>query len=278
MKLWIWSDLHLECQGKDLPAEAPAGPDIIVCAGDLCHAPDLASTAKGVVDRYGLPMVFVPGNHEYYRGNYPRHSRSMAVDRMLMAEAAEASRNWACRLHLLDDGVVEVGGVRFLGSTLWTDFTMGSDDPVDVAWRINDARSLSPDFRHVRHHGDHMLSPQDMLAMNAEARRFLLGEMAKPFDGPTVAVTHFLPHPAATPSAYQGDPANFMYACGEKAFGALLESRDAPALWVCGHTHHPVNVEIGRTRIVCNPAGFSAAPDERDGGFRWDFVVEVGPR
>lgn len=276
MKLWIWSDLHLECQGKAFPAKAPVGADVIVCAGDLCHAPDLARTAKEIVDRYGMPMVIVPGNHEYYRGSYPNHARSIAIDSVLMAEAAEASREWACPLHLLNDGVVEIDGVRFMGGTLWTDFSMGAESSTDIAWRMNDARSLSPDFRHIRHHAEQMLSPQDMLEMNGETRRFLLGKLAEPFHGPTVAITHFLPHPAATPTAYLGDGANFMYACGEKAFGALFESRDAPALWVCGHTHHPVDVEIGRTRVVCNPAGFSAAPDERNGGFRWDFVVEVG--
>lgn len=275
MKLWVWSDLHLDAQEVAWPASAPAGAQAIVCAGDLCHAPDLARTARGIVERYRLPIVFVPGNHEYYRGAFPSHARSLAVDRRLMAEAAEASRDWACRLHVLDNLAVELGGVRFVGGTLWTDFAMGDASEGEIAWRMNDARSLSPDFRHVRFRGDDMLAPQDTLEMHRETRRVILGELERPFDGPTVAVTHHLPHPAATPEAYRGEASNFLYACGEEAFGDAFMGPGAPGLWVCGHTHHPADVTVGRTRIVCNPAGFMAAADERANGFRWDFVVDV---
>lgn len=275
MRLWVWSDLHLEAQERKFPDTAPAGASAIVCAGDLCHAPDLGRTAGEIVARYGLPMVFVPGNHEYYRGTFPPHTRSMAVDRRLMAEAEEASRGWTARLHVLDDGIAEIGGVRFVGGTLWTDFMMGADRPSDLPWRLNEARSLSPDFRHVRLRGDHMLEPQDMLEMNGRTRSFILDALSKPFDGPTVVVSHHLPHPAATPPVYAGEPSNFMYACADGAFANALEGSAAPELWVCGHTHHPVDLRIGRTRLVCNPAGFAAASDERSNGFRWDLSVDV---
>src|SRR5919106_314252 len=66
MKLWIWSDLHLEMQDIPLPERAPDGVDVIVCAGDLCYAPHLGRRAFDIVHRYDLPLVFVPGNHEFY--------------------------------------------------------------------------------------------------------------------------------------------------------------------------------------------------------------------
>jgi 3',5'-cyclic AMP phosphodiesterase CpdA len=37
MKLWIWSDVHLEMQNPVFPDRAPPA-DVIICAGDLCHA------------------------------------------------------------------------------------------------------------------------------------------------------------------------------------------------------------------------------------------------
>jgi hypothetical protein len=49
----------------------------------------------------------------------------------------------------------------------------------------------------------------------------------------------------------------------------------APALWVCGHTHHVSDVRVGRTRIVCNPYGYLRVPNERNNGFRPDLVIDT---
>lgn len=65
------------------------------------------------------------------------------------------------------------------------------------------------------------------------------------------------------------------FACSEHVFGDILDSDAAPSLWVCGHTHHPVDVTVGRTRIVCNPHGYMRVRDERENGFRWDLVIDT---
>lgn len=275
MKLWIWSDLHLETQDVELPGRAPPGVDVIVCAGDLCHADDLRHIARWIVESLRLPVVFVPGNHEFYRGVDGSHLRSVSVDRRLMAEAAEQSKGWSHRLHVLDDGVAEFGGVRFVGGTLWTDFALGAVGDGDLAWRMNAARSMMPDFGQIRLRGNEMLSPQAMLDMHRETRAFISHEAIRPFAGETVVVTHHLPHPACTPDIYLGSESNYLFASSEEAFGVLMEGPNAPGLWVCGHTHHPVDVRTGGTRVVCNPAGYRAARDERENGFRWDLVVDT---
>ncbi|WP_353645077.1 hypothetical protein [Mesorhizobium sp. WSM2239] len=98
------------------------------------------------------------------------------------------------------------------------------------------------------------------------------------FDGKTVVVTHHLPHPDCTPAIYRDSrhsDANHLFANSEVLFGDILHSDAAPSLWVCGHTHHPVDVMVGRTRIICNPRGYLKRPDERDNGFRWDLVINT---
>jgi hypothetical protein len=69
-------------------------------------------------------------------------------------------------------------------------------------------------------------------------------------------------------------PANYLFACSEHVFGDLLDSDAAPAIWVCGHTHHPVDVTVGRTRIVCNPRGYMRvrASARR---LRWDLIIDT---
>ena len=67
MKIRVLSDLHLECDQPELIPHVDA--DLVVLAGDIHnHAEGLrwaAETFDGAV-----PVVYVPGNHEYYDGEF----------------------------------------------------------------------------------------------------------------------------------------------------------------------------------------------------------------
>lgn len=273
MKLWIWSDLHLEMQDIPLPERAPDGVDAILCAGDLCNAPDLGRQAFDIVHHYDLPLIFVPGNHEFYWGGWM--SRSKPSDHRVMRRAAEASKSWRHPLILLDDGIAEMGGVLFIGGTLWTDFRMGLEREADLRERMKWASMRLADFSQIRLGDGELLSPQVMLGLHRMTYGSIQRQLAIPFDGKRVVVTHNLPHPDCTPEIYRGSDANYLFACSEHVFGDILDSDAAPSLWVCGHTHHPVDVTVGRTRIVCNPHGYMRVRDERENGFRWDLVIDT---
>jgi len=268
MRLWLWSDIHLEQQQVTFPRTAPRGADVIVCAGDLCSANMLHETVHEIVSLYRMPLLMVPGNHEYYSD--AASGRSVEQDRVFMKSVAEASKAWPARLHLLDDDTLQIGDVRFVGGTLWTDFAAGASTLSDIAWRMNDAVSDSPDFMRISG-----LTPQGMLDMNRWTSAYIRAELRKPFRGTTIVVTHHPPHQDAVPRAYAGMKSNYLFANHDNAFGGILNSELAPFLWVCGHTHHPIDISVGRTRIVCNPHGFSASADERENGFRWDFVIDT---
>ncbi|MBN9401475.1 MAG: metallophosphoesterase, partial [Burkholderiales bacterium] len=61
MRLHILSDLHLSQQGLELPdVEA----DITILAGDIAR-PRAAMDWAGRIPR---PVLYVPGNHEFYGG------------------------------------------------------------------------------------------------------------------------------------------------------------------------------------------------------------------
>lgn len=272
MRLWIWSDLHLELQNIAFSERAPEA-DAIVCAGDLCHADALGDHAQGLIERYGLPMVFVPGNHEFYSpGKFPR---TKPADHLLMKQAAEASRSWRHRLHLLDDDVIELGGVRFIGGTLWTDFRMDLKDEADLPRRMLSAPSQLADFSLIRLGDGTRLTPQVMLGFHGLTRGYIERQLAIPFAGKTVVVTHHLPHPDCTPAVYRGMETNHLFACSREAFEDVLNSEVAPALWVCGHTHHASDLHVGRTRIVCNPHGYVRVRSEWRNGFRGNLVIDT---
>lgn len=274
MRLWIWSDLHLEMQNPDFVDGAPEA-DVIVCAGDLCLANELGDYAQWLIERYGLPMIFVPGNHEFYSNREVRPPRTKPSDHLLMKQAAEASRSWRNRLYVLDDDAIELDGVRFVGGTLWTDFAMDLVNDAGLPRRMQSALTQSPDFSRIRLGDGELLMPQVMLGFHLLTRGFIERQLAIPFDGATVVVTHHLPHPNCTPSAYVGRETNFLFACAKEAFEGILNSDAAPPLWICGHTHHPSDVRVGRTRIVCNPLGYLRVASERDNGFQWDLVIDT---
>ncbi len=107
MRLWILSDLHLEFGPVELPrVEA----DVVVLAGDVHKGRRGLAWAR---ERFAAtPVVYVLGNHEYYGEALPR------LREKLEGEAAGSS------VHLLENRAVEIGGVTFLGCTLWTDFEL----------------------------------------------------------------------------------------------------------------------------------------------------------
>ncbi len=64
MRIWIFSDLHIEQSDWDIPDPAPEY-DVLIAAGDI-HDP-LSEGVRWLADRAaGRPVIYVPGNHEWY--------------------------------------------------------------------------------------------------------------------------------------------------------------------------------------------------------------------
>src|SRR4051812_27225061 len=113
MRVQILSDLHFEFDrdgGEAFTRAVPVAGDVLVLAGDVILLRE-AEEAHRVFDRFcsRFPhVVFVPGNHEYYR------SRPADADAVL-AGCAQRHAN----LHVLNPGVAAIDGTRFVGAALW---------------------------------------------------------------------------------------------------------------------------------------------------------------
>jgi Icc-related predicted phosphoesterase len=248
MRIRILSDLH--CEFADFVPPVVAA-DVVVLAGDIAKGVNAVSWAKRHFP--DVPCVLVPGNHEYYGGTYQEVLRSM--------RAAAARSN----VHLLDGDSVELGGVRFLGATLWTDFQLGDDRVKNLAaasYGMADYRyiRLEPTYRHLR--------PEDTWDLHAVALRWLSEAIESPARPTTVVVSHHAPSVRSIADRYLGNPLNPAFASD---LDSLVERSNA-ALWVHGHTHHAVDYTIGTTRVLSNQRGY---PTETDIGFRPELVVEV---
>lgn len=238
-RLWIFSDLHAEQSLWTLPP-VPSDVDIIVAAGDI-DSPATRAVERLAKLAEGRSVVFVPGNHEWYdtHGHF-------GVDRE-MDRARRLAEDIG--VHLLMDDEIELGGIRFLGTTLWTDFAIHGTPEASMAIA---ARGLN-DYRYIHPiEGGSRLTPADTVDWHTTSRSWLADRLAEPSTLPTVVVTHHLPHPGSIANMYRGDTLTPAFASD---LSDLVEGGGA-ALWIHGHTHASCDYLAGGTRVVCNPKGY----------------------
>jgi 3',5'-cyclic AMP phosphodiesterase CpdA len=262
-RLWIFSDLHQEWpENAWEPAHhAPAGGfDVVVAAGDV-HSP-LTDAIDWLADRFaGCRVIYVPGNHDFWFEG--------AGDPFTLDDQIARGRDLAARrgVDLLIDGEVVIGGMRFIGATLWTDMRLGV---FFAGHAIATARRGMNDYRRIRRRrtGRHKhIRPEDTVLMHRASRSFLDSALATPFAGPTVVVTHHAPHPQSL-----WDPHADLRWCYASDLTDLIHAR-GPGLWVHGHVHGRADYRVGTTRIVCNSRGHAGERSER--AFDPSFVVDV---
>jgi hypothetical protein len=161
-------------------------------------------------------------------------------------------------------GVYELNGMRFVFCTLWGD---GGDTPEEQAA----VGQYLNDFRLIRY-GDSPFTVSCMAARHHEQSRLLGGLLESPRGYPVVAVTHHMP-------SYTLSHPRFGAACTGGFAGkcdALMHGDHAPAVWIHGHTHDTIDRTIGKTRVVCNPAGYEPEwGTEFNGFFSAPKFIEV---
>ena len=237
MKLHILSDLHTEFADFDLP-ETDA--DVIVLAGDI-------GVGTGGLEwlsrqQRGRPIVYVPGNHEFYR-----HDLSL-ID--------ELRKRTLSDVHLLDNQAVVLDGIRFLGSTLWTDFDLFGETSKWLS--LQRARQCMNDFAVIRR-GGRPFTPADSIELHESSRKWLGEKFAESFDGRTVVVTHHAPSVRSVPARFSTDLLTPAFASDVE--GMLDGSR--VSVWIHGHMHDSADYSINGTRVICNPRGYPGEPSGR---------------
>lgn len=270
MKIHVLSDLHCEFEPYT-PSLAAYEADIVVLAGDI----DIK--ARGVAwarSAFSCPVVYVPGNHEFYGGH---------LDTTL-----EKMRAASCdRVRVMDNDEWITGGVRFLGATAWTDYTSTGDSRL-AKW---DAYNGLNDFKKIRAAGYRKAQANDFVFRNHITLAWLSERLAEPFDGNTVVVTHHAPSMFSVDGNVGGDIEQWrkiQSSGGDKIGSTTIKPRahldasyannwdsimyEHSVLWIHGHTHHAISYNCGISHVVSNPRGY---PGEFT-GFNPDFLIRYG--
>ena len=203
-----------------------------------------------------VPVIYVAGNHEFY------HGRLQDVRDSLLEQGKRSG------VHVLDQDEITIGNVRFLGTTLWTDFALYGSSPEAVQQAMEDADVAMSDFRIVLYGDAGTFQARHSRELHLEQTRWLAQQLASPASGPTVVVTHHLPHRHSIHDRYDRDLLN-------PAFASDLDRLVRPpvALWIHGHTHESMDYVVNGTRVVCNPRGY--LPDAPNPGFDPTLVVDL---
>jgi Icc-related predicted phosphoesterase len=256
MRLWVFSDLHLEFAQVKTPLKIPDA-DVCVAAGDI-HARGAYRSIKWLAEHVcpHMPVIFVCGNHEFYQS-------SIIEGIYRGAEAASAVPN----LHFLENGFVEIGDVMFSGQVLWTDFElMGS-----VRFAMEYAEEVMNDYTQIAYTKKPFVRMRaaHSTRLHFESRRVLTSFLDQNRSRRTVVVSHHAPSRRSIAPQYASDITSAAFASDLEPL--ILEK--GPALWVHGHVHHRFDYSIGGTRVLCNPRGY---PDEGSfADFDFSLVVEV---
>ncbi len=248
LKLQILSDLHLESRAYTL-VKAP-GVDVIVLAGDLAAPSALGRLHNLLLSTGDMPVVVVAGNHDRYHDDFYAPLFTKMVNRFP-------------NVRLLNNSFADIDGVRFVGGTLWSDFSLADDKEAAFV----QARNGISDFQLVTiQDGDgyRYIVPADLVADHARCVEAIETHANKR----TVVVTHFLPLAQSIDPQFAGSPLNPYFAsdCSRTL------DRVKPVLAIHGHTHCSCDYMYGPTRIICNPRGYTARENPK---FDSQLTVEI---
>lgn len=241
LRINYMSDLHFEFNEPDWLPPLPVNPEVIVLAGDI-------STGEKAIEEVLLiheaapsaSIIFVAGNHEFYR---------TSIDKQLI-KFTEAFRDDP-KIHFLENNVVKIGRVKFLGCTLWSGFNVLDQEYTRAS--MKEAQRSIGDFHLIRDRsGSQRYHPMSAIVRHRESRTWLANELKDSDPEKTVVVTHFPPTPGAKHFGIQEDLLTNYF---QNDLSDLIRKYQ-PAFWIYGHNHYSHTSSIGRTMIVSNQLGY----------------------
>ncbi len=281
MNIQLLSDLHLEAHPHFVP-EPAANADLLVLAGDVGSYQEGSQLGDG---DFGLarfsplpqhagwptPVLFVPGNHEYDAQDFD------AAHQRLRQTCERLGILW------LERETLTLQGVRFVGTTLWSDFDAlavhegATDLGRQLTLRDKAFRAANFYLRKTggTRHGEPFLA-EPMREQALVCQEWLRAALQQPFEGPTVVVTHFAPSLRSADPRYGLVPGTAGFC---NALDALLEHAQ---LWLHGHLHAPSDYtaqgqrgdgSAWQCRVVANPLGYERKGEQ--GAFQPQCSIAV---
>lgn len=279
MKIQVLSDLHFEFFNAETEhlgkVQIHPEADVVTLIGDIDKGAYALKRAHNIAMEFGKPVIFVPGNHEFYQQE--------------IKETLKTFRQGAHGVFVLlgvnypnvkdEEKSIIIDGVRFCGGTLWTDFKLyeGSVRMPSQQMAMDYSSQGINDFRIIKY-GSRTFTPQDSLNYHNDNLKLIQEVLAQPFEGKNVLLSHHGVHNNSIHPRYQaaelalstksrlpGENTGWMINPGFSShLPDLLKHFD---LALHGHTHSSLDYQVGKCRVVANPRGY---PLNRNNDIRWE--------
>ena len=266
MKFALASDIHLEFGQLEIKNTKKA--DVLILSGDIFVVSKLGRIDNTVnivgegtqSDRYHKFMqqacsefphvVYVMGNHEHYHGDFEQSAN-------IISDAFSYLPN----LHFLEKSMFVLNDVTFVGGTLWTDFNQ--HNPLTMLACAN----AMNDFRVIRNgmeeSGPAWFTTEVAYQNHIDMISYIKAAIRLNPKGTFVVVGHHAPSKQSIHQRYIHDAQiNGAYSSDLEY---LMHEFPQIKIWTHGHTHHPFDYKVNKTRIICNPRGYiSYEPDAKN--------------
>ena len=242
MKISILSDLHREFWQVDIPYYTDS--DVVIFAGDIaCPIEKSMDFLIEYSNKRKLLVIAVLGNHDFYRSNY------------------EEALNYAAKrtkeskyLYLLENSSCIIDNVKFIGCTLWSDFSYETGGNISLQEdNAYIAQANVADFYEIRFgKNNKRFSAMKCMSLYNESINFLKEELSKDFSGKTIVVTHFGIDKKCSNSKH------FDSRLQPYFISNVSEILNNFKLDFCihGHTHFSNSFSIGNTKVISNQVGY----------------------
>lgn len=247
MKVQVISDLHQEFGITELDFNQA---DLVILAGDTNIGVKGIAWIKKQVKQ--IPVIYILGNHEYYKGSYPKTLNKIR-------EAGKESN-----IFVLENESLELNGIRFHGATLWTDFSLFGN-PVTYGMlcqgKMNDYKMIRRDPSYAK------MRSIDTFKLHQQSRKWL-EESLQMSTSRNVVITHHAPSIQSIPETHKEDYLSAAYASDLEE----LVLKYQPEYWIHGHIHTPASYNIGKTQVICNQHGYI---DEKYNGYEKKLIIKL---
>ncbi len=255
-----------------LPRLASDKKTVLVVAGDLGsgYSPTRVSIFLCLVAPHFKHVIYVLGNHEHYGTRYGE-----ALVNIKKAFRSRCTDEHFNKVSIISDEVetLNIDGVTFICSTLWTDYGANLTQVETVRGIIEHGIA---DHRAIRNQDYDYMKPAEFAELHKTAVN-KIEELLKNSESNdrTVVVTHHLPSFTAVHPRFMMDEKSRIL---NHAFTSSLDHlmvKYRPAIWIFGHTHSAYVGTVGDTKLLCNPYGYPHEPTARSGYYDTTRVITV---
>jgi predicted phosphodiesterase len=234
MKIQYISDIHLEFYKDDFKFKLiPSAPILCLC-GDIGYPSNLnyINFLKWCSENY-KKIFLITGNHEYY------DTTSVEETDRIIEELIKPFTN----ITFLNNKVEKYEELTFVGCVLW------SEIPLRI--KKHEIKFFN-DFKKIKLDNNIFLTKETYNLLHQKDLQFLKDALKN--NKNIICLTHHMPSYKMIHKQYEYCEYNFLFA----SFLDYL-IKDNVKVWLCGHSHVHITININNVICTLNPFGY---PDE----------------